>query len=68
MTFECRYQFGNLLQDDEKIYIFSYGNGGYLIVSFRGNATSVSLNVMVVKLCDRELTGLSKFISLNTFW
>ena len=32
---------------------------------FRGNATSVSLNVMVFKFCDRELTGLSKLISLK---
>ena len=29
---------------------------------FRGNATSLSLNVMIFKLCDREVTGLSKFI------
>ena len=27
---------------------------------FRGNATSVSLYVMIFKLCDRRSTGLSK--------
>ena len=32
---------------------------------FCGNAKRVSLNVMIFKLCDRELTGLSKFKSLK---
>ena len=32
---------------------------------FRGNATSVSLNVMIFKFCESELTGLSIFISLK---
>ena len=34
---------------------------------FCGNATSVSLEVMIFILCDREFTGLSIFISLNKF-
>ena len=33
---------------------------------FQGNATSVSLKVMIFKVCDRELTRLSKFISLKS--
>ena len=32
---------------------------------FRGNATSVSLNVLIFKLLDSELTELWKFISLK---
>ena len=32
--------------------------------SFRGNATSVSLNVMIFKLCDRGSTGLSKGLNI----
>ena len=34
---------------------------------FRGNATGVSLNVMIFNFCKRELTGLSMFITLINF-
>ena len=33
--------------------------------NFRGNATGVSLNVIIITLCDRELMGLSKFIYIK---
>ena len=66
ITFEYRCPFGSFLQDTgnkryhNPLTTECEGGGANLV-----DATSVSLNVMIFKLCDRELTVLSKFASQN---
>ena len=53
--------FGKIIKGIITLWLWKRGVTNF----FRGNATSVSLNVLIFKLWDSELTELWKFISLK---